>query len=248
VIPVIKPFIAAFAELRKPELIRPGYLTASTSVVVFVAPILALVASLSEPIVALAFKPEWASASLLLAVLSVMGMLSLPAQPVASVALSLDKTRFNALQSAIGLCVKIPALFIGWELAGLHGFLIGLLIGAAAWSIAGAFIVRHLIGLSLKDQALALMRPFFGILALTGVVLLLRPMLNYDSALLLVLTSGVLASAGMIAYVIVVGIFWKMAGEPDGIERMVAGLIRKILRRPQPDYSELTENKDIADT
>ena len=248
VIPVIKPFVAAFAELRKPELIRPGYLTASTSVVVFVAPILALVASLSEPIVTLAFNPEWASASLLLAALSVMGMLNLPAQPVASVVLALDKTRYNALQAAIGLCVKIPALFIGWELAGLNGFLIGLLVGAAAWSIAGAFIVRHLIGLSLKDQALALMRPFGGILALAGVVYLLRPIINYESALLLVFTSGVLAAAGMIAYVSVVGLLWKMAGEPDGIERMVAGLIRKILKRPQPDYSQAADPEDIAET
>ena len=248
VIPVIKPFIAAFAELRKPELIRPGYLTASTSVVVFVAPILALVASLSEPIVTLAFKPEWASASLLLAALSIMGILNLPAQPVASVVLALDKTRYNALQAAIGLSVKIPALIIGWQIAGLNGFLVGLLIGAAAWSIAGAFIVRHLIGLSLREQALALMRPFFGIVALGAVVLALRPILNLDSTLMLILTSGVLAAAGMIAYVTVVGILWKMAGEPDGIERMVAGLIRKILKRPQPDYSQIDDVKDIAET
>jgi len=248
VIPVIKPFIAAFAELRKPELIRPGYLTASTSVVVFVAPILALVAALSEPIVALAFKPEWASASLLLAALSIMGILSLPAQPVASVVLALDKTRYNALQAAIGLCVKIPALFIGWNVAGLNGFLVGLVFGAAAWSIAGAFIVRHLIGLSLRDQALALMRPLLGIVALAIVARLLQPFLIFDSTLMLILTSGVLAAAGMIAYVAVVGFLWKMAGEPDGIERMAAGLIRKILKLPQPEYPQTPETNDIPES
>lgn len=231
VIPIIRPFVAAFAELRTPEAIRPGYLTASTAVVVAVAPILALVASLAEPIVTLAFNESWSGASLFLAVLSLSAIIQLPSQPVQSVVLALDKARFNALQAAIGLSVKIPCLFIGWHLAGVNGFLIGLLIGVSAWTIAGAFIVRHLIGLRLRDQAFSMLRPFAGMAALAVVVYFLRPFLSYESAGMIVLTSAALGAAGMTVYAIVVGLLWKVSGEPEGIEQMIAKIIRKFTKK-----------------
>lgn len=231
VVPIVRPFIAAFAELRTPEAIRPGYLSASTAVVTAVAPVLALVASLAEPIVTLAFNDSWSGASLFLAVISLSAIIQLPSQPVPSVVLALDKARFNALQAAIGLLVKIPCLFIGWHLGGINGFLIGMLIGVTAWTIAGVFIVRHLIGLRIRDQAFSMMRPFAGMAALATVVYCLRPFLSYETPLMILGTSAGLGAAGMLAYCTVVGTLWKLSGEPDGIEAMIAGLIRKLTSR-----------------
>ena len=247
VIPIIRPFIAAFAELRTPEAIRPGYLTASTAVVVAVAPVLALVASLAEPIVTLAFNDSWSGASLFLAVLSLSAIIQLPSQPVPSVVLALDKARYNALQAAIGLIVKVPCLFIGWHLAGVNGFLIGLLIGVTAWTIAGAFIVRHLIGLRLRDQAFSMLRPFAGMAVLATVVYLLRPFLNYESSLSIVWTSAVLGGAGMLAYCATVGSIWKLCGEPEGIESAIAGLLRKILKRGKPATNQPAPSVESQD-
>lgn len=235
VIPIIRPFIAAFAELRTPEAIRPGYLAASSAVVTAVAPVLALVASLAEPIVTLAFNDSWSGASLFLAVLSLSAIIQLPSQPVPSVVLALDKARYNALQAAIGLIVKIPCLFIGWQMAGVNGFLIGMLIGVTAWTIAGAFIVRHLIGLRLRDQAFSMLRPFAGMAALATVVYFLRPFLDYETSMSIVMTSAMLGAAGMLAYATVVAALWKLSGEPDGIETMISGLVRKVTRRGEPD-------------
>ena len=247
VIPIIRPFIAAFAELRTPEAIRPGYLSASSAVVTAVAPVLALVASLAEPIVTLAFNDSWSGASLFLAVISLSAIIQLPSQPVPSVVLALDKARFNALQAAIGLAIKIPCLFIGWHLAGVNGFLIGMLIGVTAWTIAGAFIVRHLIGLRIRDQVFSMMRPFAGMAALATVVYFLRPFLNYDTSLLIVATSAMLGATGMLAYCTTVGTLWKLSGEPDGIETMIAGLIRKVTRRganPPAQPAATTKTQD----
>ena len=182
----------------------------------------------------LAFNDSWSGASLFLAVLSLSAIIQLPSQPVPSVVLALDKARYNALQAAIGLIVKVPCLFIGWHLAGVNGFLIGLLIGVTAWTIAGAFIVRHLIGLRLRDQAFSMLRPFAGMAVLATVVYLLRPFLNYESSLSIVWTSAVLGGAGMIAYCATVGSIWKLSGEPEGIESAIAGLLRKILKRGKP--------------
>ncbi|MEO1321892.1 MAG: oligosaccharide flippase family protein [Pseudomonadota bacterium] len=248
VIPIIRPFIAAFAELRTPEAIRPGYLTASSAVVTAVAPILALVACLAEPIVTLAFNDSWSGASLFLAVLSLSAIISLPSQPVPSVVLALDKARFNALQAAIGLIIKVPCLFIGWHMAGVNGFLVGVLIGATAWTIAGSFIVRHLIGLRLRDQALSMSRPFAGMAGLAVTVYFMRPFLSYDTPLMIVITSAMLGAAGMLAYTIIVAALWKLSGEPEGMESMIAGLVRKVTRRgaEAPETSTPpTETQDV---
>ena len=247
VVPIIRPFIAAFAELRTPAAIRPAYLTASSAVVTAVAPILALVASMSEPIVALAFNESWAGASLFLAVLAISAIISLPSQPVPSLVLALDKARFNAIQAAFGLGIKVPLLFIGWHMAGVNGFLAGQVLGVCAWSLAGAFIVRHLIGLKLRAQAFALMRPLAGVAALVAIVYLLRPFITYDTPLTIIGTSAVSAAAGMMAYCSVVYALWKWSGEPDGIEGMINRLVAKLLRRRSADPVVPGANTEVQD-
>lgn len=223
VVPVMRPFVAAFAELREPKAISGGYLTASSSVFTAVAPILVLMVILSEPIIMLLFDEAWAGATLFLAVLAVSGVIQLPSQPVASVALALDRARFNALQAFIGLAVKVPLLFLGLKYFGLSGFLAGQIAGVTAWTIAGAFIVRHLVGLSIRDQIRSLLRPLAGIAALCAAAWALGPVLIDTSSLMLMMTAGIIGAAGMAAYWTVVMLLWRRAGQPDGIEKLLAG-------------------------
>ena len=241
VVPVMRPFVATFAELREITAIRGGYLTASSSVFTAVAPLLALVIILAGPIVTLLFNDAWADASLFLAVLALSGIIQLPAQPVPSVALALDRTRYNALQAFIGFSVKVPLLFFGLKYYGIPGFLAGQVIGVTAWTIAGCFVIRHLIDLPVWHQLRSLWRALAGIAMLSLVTLLLRPIIVESNALLLVLTAGLVGAAGMIAYWVTVMMLWNKSGCPEGVEQLVAGGLNK-LRGHRKDDTPQTED------
>lgn len=231
VVPIMRPFIAAFAELRTPSAIKPGYLTASAAVVTAVAPLLALVLAMAEPIVSLLFNDEWTGASLFLTVLTLSAIIQLPAQPVASMVLALDKAKFNALHALAGLIVKAPLLFLGLHFFGIDGFLVGQVIGVTAWTIAGAIIVKYLLDLSLWDQAVSMIRPLAGILVLSACVYGLQPLINYSNPVLLIITCGFVGGVGFTAYWITVFSLWLRSSRPDGIERLLYGAFTKFKNR-----------------
>ena len=93
-----------------------------------------------------------------------------------------------------------------------------------------------------------MLRPFAGMAALATVVYFMRPFLNYDSPLMIVSTSAMLGAAGMLAYTVVVAAIWKLSGEPEGMEAMIAGLVRKVTRRGAPAAETTptpTETQDV---
>ncbi len=231
VIPIMRPFIAAFSELRTPQAIRPGYLTASAAVVTFVAPILGLVCALTKPIVSLLFSDAWAGATLFLTTLSITYLIALPSQASTSVVLALNRARYNALQAAITFVIKAPLLMAGLALFGISGFLTAQILGMIASSLCAMLIVKHLLGLPLLAQIQAILRPYLALGVLIGAALALGRFIEYSNPVLLVLSTGAVALAAMVAYWAALFLIWWASGRPAGVESYINSSLAAVAKR-----------------
>lgn len=231
VVPILRTFVAAFAEIREPEALRPAYLKASSAVFTVMGPILVLIAVLSEPIVSLLFNEQWTEASLFLAILSLSQLIWIPATPVGSVAMTLDKTKYNAAVAFVGVAAKTPLLMLGLAFFGIPGFLAGQLLGTTCYMLAGMVVIKLLLGVSLLRQAASFIRPLVGLAALAGTALLLQPLIDYSGPILLFATAAGVGAAAGLAYCLTVGGLWLLAGRPAGIEQIAHSALTSISRR-----------------
>ncbi|MEO0550431.1 MAG: oligosaccharide flippase family protein [Pseudomonadota bacterium] len=229
IIPIMRPFIAAFTELKTPAAMAPAYLKASSAIATLMAPVLILVAALAGPIVTLVFNEAWDGAGQFLSVLALSAIISLPVLPVASVVLALDKAKFNAMHAFVGLSFKAPLLFLGLYYYGVIGFLAGHVIAMTIWTIVGIMIVRALIGVRFRDQIIAMSHAVIGGVAMVAIAAALQAYIDYSSAVYLSLSIAVVGTFAFLGYWLSVFVVWSLRGKPDGIERLISTTLMKLL-------------------
>lgn len=155
---------------HRPDLLRAGFLTGVRSVSAVNAPVMALLAGLSTPLVVLLYGPQWRSAGPFLAVLALAGLLwPLHAMAVNLMyALSWNRQvyRIDVLKKTVAV-----ALLGGGALLGLQAIAWAqVLFGLAALLVNGV-MVRRAVQIRVRDQ-LREIAPVTAVAAVSGGVVL----------------------------------------------------------------------------
>ncbi len=219
-IPIGRPFLAAFSALREKGALHGGYRKASSGIFMITAPIMALLAIMSEPLIAILFSEEWHGAAGYLSPLALIVLLIVFCDPMRALAMSLNKTRLIAANSALEVAIKVPLLYFSIKHYGVYGVILAQAISRVFSVGLCMFIVKHLIQFDFKDQIKAIYRPLVGLAALTFVAFAGRSFISYGDMVSLVITTGTIAALGLGAYIVSVWVTWRSAGRPDGLEKM----------------------------
>jgi len=233
--PLTRPLIAAFANITSPAAYPAAYCKATNAVFSATAPILVCLAMLSEPFVRIVLGEKWLEAAPMLQWFALSYLLSVPTEVLHPLAIAMNKTRFVALRMISEFVVKLPALVIGLALFGLNGALAARCVATAAVFIAVAWIVRHLIGVTIKQQCKALWRPVSASAVMAIFLFLITPFVAAQQTLLLMmLATGASGLTAVAAYGATLLLLWTAAGRPDGVESMVVKKVQRMLTSMPP--------------
>lgn len=232
VAPLSGPLYSAFVATRAKEDMARIYLKACAGIFALVGIILLMLAILSQPIIQLILGPKWLETAPILAWLAFTAMAMLPSVVLPSLAMALNQTRMVFVNLMVQFVVKVPLIVVLAATMRLQGVLIGHAIASAVAFVTCLFIVRHLTGLPVKTQLLALVRPVAAMLLAAAFMLLaLRIFSAGEPPVYLFLNlgwvcacTGILFAAGNLA-------LWKLAGCPDGYESLAVRLAGKVIRR-----------------
>ncbi|KQT60475.1 MULTISPECIES: lipopolysaccharide biosynthesis protein [unclassified Aureimonas] len=232
VAPLIRPLSAAFAKLTSDEERCSAYFSATSAVVMVAAPILTCLALLAEPALRIVVGEKWLSATPILSALAAIGLLGLPLMILGPLVVALDRTRYGAARTAIEMVVKTPVTLFGIIYYGIEGALIGRAVGGAVAYLANVLIVRHLIGMSIGMQIRSVLRPALCTLAMAGLVLAIRPLLE-GQPLSLAMVVGTMA-VGFVAlstFWLLIFASWYAVGRPKGLETVVMTALKGLQAR-----------------
>ncbi|HEY6881748.1 MAG TPA: oligosaccharide flippase family protein [Polyangiales bacterium] len=231
--PVTAPLLAAFAPLRdNPASIKHAYARASSAVLMVGAPPLLGLVVLANPLVRLIFDPKWADAAPIMAMVALANLLPLPAEPMTGLAMSLNKTRWVTVRSALNLAVRLPATLVGAAYFGVPGAIAARALANAMMLGTGVYLAQRLIDFPVHEQVRNLVRPFVALGAFALTLLALAPLLAKLPAgpWLAAGILGASCSATMV-YVLTAYLAWNWAGRPPGVEAVAATRLMHVRER-----------------
>jgi len=224
VAPLVHVLFPAFAKLQgETDKLQSAYLRAQRLLVLVAMPVGVGLSLIAAPLVEFAMGEKWATAGLVIQVLSTLFALQAIATPFAPMAMGLGRTRLIFIRDVINLVVRYPILIAGFFAGGLVGLL-------AARGVTTAFILgqdlylgRKLTGASFKRQIFSSWRVGIAVIVMVTVVLGLQ-FAEINAAT--VFDLGVLIVAGAVSYIGATIALWLSSGKPDGPEREVIDMAR----------------------
>lgn len=217
--PLIRPLMAALANISSPESLRRAYAEASGAILFVGTPIMVAIFSLASPVVQLGLGDKWAEAAPILAFLSLSGLLLLPTTTVPMIAMLMNKTHYVTIRVFIEFMIKLPLMIVGIIYFGVWGAIAARFVSSFVAVINSMILMRKLIGLSITRQLIVLFRPFA-----SGIIMAcaLGAMEHWQPAtgtlgLVIVLTFKL--GAGLLVYGLADLLVWRLQGAPSGVER-----------------------------
>jgi O-antigen/teichoic acid export membrane protein len=223
VAPISRPLMASYARIiHDREQLKAEYCKGSGAIFMFGAPPLLMISLLAEPLIRIAFAPNWLPAARFLMMLSLGNVLLLPTEPIAGLAMALNRTRVITLRSFVNFLVRLPATLLGVYYFGVFGALAARVFANLAVHLFSMFLMTRLIGVSARDQLVALRRPSLPVFALCGALLLLEPLLKrVPDGVALVAATGSVACIAAGVFIATSFASWHWAGRPPGAEAFV---------------------------
>jgi len=233
--PISRPLMAAYAPLQTQQELKQAYCKASAAITLFGALPLVVMALLAKPLVRIAFDAEWLPAATPLLMLALSNVLVLPTEPLAGLAMALNRTRVLTWRSGFNLAVRLPTTLIGVYYYGVTGAVVARLFSNASVMLFAMVLLTRMIGASMREQWQALARPTAALAALAACLWVLEPWLQQvPKGVGLVMATGLVAAIATLAYVAVAAFAWNRAGRPHGAETIVMSRVnqyRQKLRR-----------------
>jgi O-antigen/teichoic acid export membrane protein len=229
VMPLKQPLMANYSiQPDNGALVKAFGMTQNTMLSIM-TPVFLAFSILAAPIVFVIFGNKWMEAAPILQWLALTWILPLILMPVNPLALSLDKTRYNALLAGIEVAIKIPAMLFGIYFFGIWGAIAAIFLGGLIATIASFFVVRKLIGLSIWKQLIAVSRPLIAAIFMAIVMWISRPEISADlsDSKLLIIGSGLLCGIlGLTTYLATLFLTWRIYGRPFGIEVRLVEMLK----------------------
>lgn len=228
--PLVRPTMAALSIAGERRGAR--YLQLSHGIALVMVPVMGVPILWPDIIIRLALGLSWLPAAQWLRWISVSSMLVLPAILMASLTMTLDRTRWLAVRTYIELAVRLPLVWFGASFVGIGGAIAGSAVATLVGTIAGLFVVKKLAYISVLDQLKVLWTPIAAILPSAAVLYVYRPIVMNAEGVggILVLMTLPLATYFSI-YVVLIGIAWVLSGRPSGVERHLFEVISRSFNR-----------------
>lgn len=195
-------------------------------------PILVGESLLAHPVVRLMFGHQWLGAAPLLRWLAISLVPALFAMPMGPLVMSFSRTQFFFKRNLFEVCVKLPLVVVGAIKYGFMGVVIARCISESMTIFFSMSVVRHLIGLSIRQQLLGPWRSIVSVTAMALVVGFVSPPLTAADTIA-PLAAGLLLVAvlGAATYCLVLGSLWAASGSPAGLEAMIAAELTDLMGR-----------------
>jgi O-antigen/teichoic acid export membrane protein len=217
--PVMRPLLSAFALIRDDrERLALAYLTAANAILAMGTPLLLTLSLLAGPTVRFALGETWIPAIPILQWLSLTLIPPLFTAPYGSLALATGRAQGVLKQTAAEAVTKLPLMFVGATLLGINGAIAARGVSAVATALLVVYLTRLLIGTSVVRQLAGTWRTIVASLVLAATLLVLRPLLNDVSGLVLGLRLALVAGAGFGSYAASLALLWHLSGRPGGFE------------------------------
>jgi O-antigen/teichoic acid export membrane protein len=230
VAPMSSPLMANYAQQSEPTGLVRAYGLTQNSMVTLMTPLYLAISILAAPIIFVVFGEKWMAAAPIMQLLALTWILPMTFATVSPLALTLDKTRYYALLTAIDFSIKIPAMIIGIKYYGIWGAILAIFIGGTVTMFSSFFVVRKLIGLGLGSQFVNLSRPWIAAGFMAFAMWSFRPEIAPDlsGSKLSVLWQGIACGLlGLAVYSAALSILWLVYGRPRGFETMLMKLVEK---------------------
>lgn len=229
VAPLVHVLFPAFAKLQdEGERLRNAYLRAQRILALVAFPVGIGFALVAAPLVEFALGPKWATAGLVIQVLSTLFAIQAIATPFAPMALGLGRTRLIFIRDVINLVVRYPILVVGFFASGLIGLLMARCVSTVFIVWQDLFLARRLTGATFRQQIFSSWRVVVASVFMTVTVIGVQ-LLGINSPT--VLDIALLVFTGGISYLAAIVGLWVYTGKPDGPEREIMEMVQAF--RPQ---------------
>lgn len=233
VAPLTATLFPAFSLIRDdPARLRQSYVRAQTLVTFVALPVTVMVAVFAAPTVAFLMTERWRGAVFVIQTVAVSTAFETLGSLVTPLAMAVGQTQIVFRRNVLKFMLRIPMILGGL----LAGGLVGLLIGRSIAGILGVLIdmvqVRKIAGLGIVRQLNVNARCFCAATVMAVCGLALQEVIPPGTdAVWQFFRLAVLGVSSGVVFILTAALLWRQAGCPDGAERDVGGLVRKLSRR-----------------
>jgi hypothetical protein len=140
--------------------------------------------------------------------------------------MTLNRNRIFFSRSVLEFFIKLPLVAGGAIWFGLTGVVVARLLSDVALAIISMALARDLIGMSVMRQILMCWRVVGGGVAMSAILIVLRPMLDRLEGFELAVGLFAVSAVGGVIYLAAILALWFGARRPAGLESMVFERIR----------------------
>ncbi|MDT3376698.1 lipopolysaccharide biosynthesis protein [Labrys neptuniae] len=226
--PLGTPLNVAFVNAHQNGGLRNSYLKASVGIFLLMAPILCFGAIMAEHLIHVFLGPQWAEAAPILTGIALACIGSIPALPMAPLAVSLNKSRQITFRNLVEFAVRVPLTIAGILCFGVMGAIAAKALATLAVLVSTMMAVKSMIGLSYRAQLAAFVGPCAA-LVISALFLVYVSTLFQDSTDI-VMNLVRIGAAGAVYLVTYVGSVYLMArwfGDAVGL----TGLVDQLMSR-----------------
>lgn len=231
--PIANTLFPAFSRMvGDPDRMRAAYFKAQGLLFAIALPVGVGFAMIAEPLVLLALGEKWRGAILIVQVIaSSAGAWSIGATYF-PLALAHGKTEAVFSRDLASFLLRVPILTVGFWLGGLTGFVVARLLTGGLGLVLNMTLIRSLIGVGLRAQFLAQIRPIIATLAMVGALLAYRlvTLLPANSEFAALRDLGIEIGLAGVVYVFTLWLSWRVSGRPSGVEDEAIKLVARYLR------------------
>ena len=239
--PVSRAVFPGFAKLvDEPDRLRNGYLKALGAVATVTIPLGFGIASVADEIVRLILGEQWLPAVTLLQIFAMFATFRALDSLSGNLLMVIDKVRSFSTITWIQAAIIVAGIASAFE----HGGLEGVALLKALGSLVGLVLLTRVIVrqniVAWTDVFKVLLGPTVAGLAMLAAILGLTALLPGTataSALQTALNLLAKVFTGGVVYLILVWTIWILRDKPDGLEALLIGKLRKIVRKSPPSES-----------
>jgi len=236
-IPLAKVLFPGFSALGEDRArLQSAYTRAQSVLTLLVLPLGIGLALVAEPAVHLAMGIKWTEIIFVIQVLACVYGLQTLASLALPLALSQGATKLLFRRELTQVSIGFPTVLAGLILGGLKGVVLARIITGAIAIGYNMFIVRRLIGLTLRAQLAANLRVLVAATIMSALVILVQGTFVASSGgtgpvVNLALELALRVLVGAAGYVSALGLLWALSGFASGPERECLTLLRMALSR-----------------
>jgi PST family polysaccharide transporter len=231
-VPIRQPIYAGYAKVQHDlALLRRHFLEGFAYLATAMVPLSVGIALTAPQVSHLALGPGWGHAVPLIALCALFSLADCLAAFGTNVFFVLDRLAVYVKTLVALTLLRLPAVAAAAALSGIEA-VVAVMVGTAVLNaVIWHRLVARLLGHSLHDTWAAIHRSAIASLVMSAVVLGLQAVLPAGPPAFaeILLELGLLVSAGAVAHVGTQLLLWRLSGAPDGPERRLLSLGRRLV-------------------